>query len=50
VLLPVSSARLQGLDTLRACAIVLVLLSHYAGFVSHSPLFGSVGDAGWSGR
>jgi peptidoglycan/LPS O-acetylase OafA/YrhL len=46
---PVSSTRLQGLDTLRACAIVLVLLSHYAGFVSHAPTFGFIGDAGWSG-
>jgi peptidoglycan/LPS O-acetylase OafA/YrhL len=47
--MPVSPVRLQGLDTLRACAIVLVLMSHYAGFVSHAPTFGVLGDVGWAG-
>lgn len=41
--------RLPGLDLLRACAIALVLMSHYAGFVSHAPTFGFIGEAGWSG-
>lgn len=41
--------RIWGLDTLRAAAIVLVLMSHYTGFVSHQPTFGVVGDIGWSG-
>jgi len=44
-----TTQRLQGLDTLRACAIVLVLMTHYAGFVSRFPTFGPLGDAGWSG-
>ncbi|MDN4053281.1 acyltransferase [Massilia sp. YIM B02763] len=47
--MPPSTIRLQGLDTLRACAIVLVLVSHYAGFVSHAPTFGILGNVGWSG-
>ena len=41
--------RLAGLDTLRACAILLVLMSHYAGFVSGSPTFGVLGRVGWAG-
>lgn len=41
--------RIWGLDTLRAAAIALVLMSHYMGFVSHEPTFGVVGNIGWSG-
>ena len=44
-----TSARLAGLDTLRALAIALVLMSHYQGFVSHAPTFGFVGKIGWAG-
>jgi peptidoglycan/LPS O-acetylase OafA/YrhL len=43
------SARLAGLDTLRALAIALVLMSHYQGFVSHAPTFGFMGKIGWAG-
>jgi peptidoglycan/LPS O-acetylase OafA/YrhL len=42
-------ARLAGLDTLRALAIALVLMSHYHGFVSHEPTFGVIGRVGWAG-
>jgi peptidoglycan/LPS O-acetylase OafA/YrhL len=41
--------RLKGLDTLRAAAILLVLMSHYASFVARAPVFGVVGDIGWAG-
>jgi peptidoglycan/LPS O-acetylase OafA/YrhL len=41
--------RLAGLDTLRALAIALVLMSHYHGFVSHAPTFGFIGRIGWAG-
>jgi len=41
--------RLKGLDTLRALAIVLVLLTHYNGFVAQGSIFGFVGDVGWAG-
>jgi peptidoglycan/LPS O-acetylase OafA/YrhL len=43
------TTRLKGLDTLRAAAIALVLMTHYAGFVNHAPLFGFIGDVGWAG-
>jgi len=42
-------ARLAGLDTLRALAIILVLMSHYNGFVSRAPTFGIPGSIGWAG-
>ena len=42
-------ARLAGLDTRRALAIALVLMSHYQGFVSHAPTFGIMGKIGWAG-
>jgi peptidoglycan/LPS O-acetylase OafA/YrhL len=42
-------ARLAGLDTLRALAIALVLMSHYNGFVSQAPTFGIIGSIGWAG-
>lgn len=41
--------RLRGLDLLRAAAILLVLMSHYTGFVSGQPTFGVVGKVGWAG-
>jgi peptidoglycan/LPS O-acetylase OafA/YrhL len=41
--------RLAGLDTLRALAIALVLMSHYNSFVSKGPTFGLLGDIGWAG-
>jgi len=44
-----TSTRLAGLDTLRALAIALVLMSHYQGFVSHAPTFGIMGKIGWAG-
>lgn len=44
-----SQARLVGLDTLRAIAIALVLMSHYNGFVRHAPGFGAIGSIGWAG-
>jgi peptidoglycan/LPS O-acetylase OafA/YrhL len=46
---PALPARLAGLDTLRACAIVLVLLTHYNGFVAKDSIFGFIGDVGWAG-
>jgi peptidoglycan/LPS O-acetylase OafA/YrhL len=46
---PLAPARLRGLDLLRAAAIVLVLMSHYMGFVSHEPTFGVIGKVGWAG-
>jgi peptidoglycan/LPS O-acetylase OafA/YrhL len=44
-----ASTRLTGLDSLRAIAIALVLLTHYNGFVARGSIFGSVGDVGWAG-
>ncbi len=41
--------RLAGLDTLRALAIALVLMSHYDSFVSRAPTFGFMGSIGWAG-
>jgi peptidoglycan/LPS O-acetylase OafA/YrhL len=46
---PAFAPRLRGLDLLRAAAILLVLMSHYMGFVSHAPTFGVVGKVGWAG-
>lgn len=46
---PVAPARASGLDTLRAVAIVLVLMSHYCGFVSGKATFGELGKVGWAG-
>lgn len=43
------SARIHGLDTLRAIAIVLVVLHHYVLFVTDRPTFGWVGTIGWVG-
>jgi peptidoglycan/LPS O-acetylase OafA/YrhL len=44
-----STARLHGLDTLRALAVSLVVLHHYVLFVSDGPTFGWVGEIGWAG-
>ncbi|MES2152027.1 MAG: acyltransferase [Pseudomonadota bacterium] len=41
--------RLDGLDTLRALAIVLVVLHHYVLFVSGEDTFGWLGEIGWVG-
>ena len=44
------SARLHGLDTLRALAVTLVVLHHYTLFVSNDDhTFGWVGEIGWAG-
>jgi peptidoglycan/LPS O-acetylase OafA/YrhL len=43
------NTRLKGLDTLRALAILLVLMSHYNGFVAHGSIFGFIGEVGWAG-
>ncbi len=45
----VNSSRIAGLDTLRAAAIVLVLLYHFEVVVSGTATFGFIGDAGWAG-
>jgi peptidoglycan/LPS O-acetylase OafA/YrhL len=42
-------SRNPGLDTLRALAIALVFVYHYAAFVSGRPTFGWPGVVGWSG-
>ena len=44
-----TSNRLNGLDTLRALAIVLVFCYHYMVFVSGEPTFGWLSTAGWVG-
>lgn len=44
-----SQPRTQGLDTLRALAIVLVFVYHYSIFVSHEPGFGWFSAIGWTG-
>ncbi len=46
---PNTASRINGLDTLRALAIVLVVLHHYVLFVSDAPTFGWVGQIGWVG-
>lgn len=43
------SERIHGLDTLRALAIVLVMLQHYVLFVSNEDTFGFIGTLGWVG-
>ena len=44
-----TSARIHGLDTLRALAVSLVVLHHYTLFVSEESTFGWVGRIGWTG-
>ena len=46
---PSASPRIHGLDTLRALAVLLVVLHHYVLFVSSAPTFGWVGNVGWVG-
>lgn len=46
---PASSARVHGLDTLRALAIVLVFMYHYTAFVSSTDTFGFLSRIGWVG-
>jgi peptidoglycan/LPS O-acetylase OafA/YrhL len=46
---PATNARLPGLDLLRALAIVLVLMTHYDGFVNRGSTFGFIGEVGWAG-
>jgi peptidoglycan/LPS O-acetylase OafA/YrhL len=43
------TSRNHGLDTLRALAIVLVVLHHYVLFVSRADTFGWIGRIGWVG-
>jgi peptidoglycan/LPS O-acetylase OafA/YrhL len=44
-----TSPRVHGLDTLRALAIIFVVLHHYVLFVSSGDTFGWVGEVGWVG-
>ena len=44
-----TQSRNPGLDTLRACAITLVFMTHYDSFVSERPVFGWIGEIGWMG-
>jgi len=44
-----TNSRLAGLDTLRALAILLVLMYHYEVVVSHRPTFGFLTEIGWAG-
>jgi peptidoglycan/LPS O-acetylase OafA/YrhL len=44
-----STARANGLDTLRAAAIALVFMYHYMSFVSFKPTFGWLSVVGWVG-
>ncbi|QSQ22022.1 acyltransferase [Pyxidicoccus parkwayensis] len=46
---PQTSPRFDGLDTLRAVAILLVFAYHYMIFVSGEPTFGWVSTVGWTG-
>jgi peptidoglycan/LPS O-acetylase OafA/YrhL len=43
------SSRIDGLDTLRALAIALVMLHHYVVFVTRDDTFGWLGEIGWTG-
>jgi peptidoglycan/LPS O-acetylase OafA/YrhL len=43
------SGRANGLDTLRATAIMLVFMYHYKAFVSNEPTFGFASIVGWVG-
>ncbi len=46
---PTTSHRFDGLDTLRAVAILLVFAYHYQVFVSGTPTFGWASTVGWTG-
>lgn len=43
------SNRLYGLDTLRAIAIIIVLIYHYKVVVSSENIFGFMSQLGWAG-
>ncbi len=43
------TSRINGLDTLRAAAIILVFMYHYMVFVSHEQTFGWLSEIGWMG-
>lgn len=43
------TTRINGLDTLRACAILLVMVYHYQVVVSKPALFGGLSEIGWVG-
>jgi peptidoglycan/LPS O-acetylase OafA/YrhL len=43
------NSRIDGLDTLRALAIALVMLHHYVVFVTRDDTFGWLGEIGWTG-
>src|ERR1700677_1387259 len=44
-----ATTRINGLDTLRAAAILLVLMYHYTVVVSGNSTFGLLSDIGWVG-
>ena len=44
-----ATTRINGLDTLRAAAILLVLMYHYTVVVSGKSIFGFLSDIGWVG-
>ncbi|HSC66724.1 MAG TPA: acyltransferase [Cellvibrio sp.] len=44
-----NNSRLYGLDTLRAFAIIIVLIYHYRVVVSREPIFGFMSELGWTG-
>jgi peptidoglycan/LPS O-acetylase OafA/YrhL len=44
-----SNRRLNGLDSLRALAIIIVLMFHYKAVVSQENIFGFVSQLGWVG-
>lgn len=46
---PVIERRVDGLNTLRAIAILLVFMYHYMVFVSRAPTFGWASTLGWVG-
>ena len=46
---PLPPARLHGLDTLRTCAILLVLVYHFKVVVSGANTFGFLSQIGWAG-
>ncbi len=46
---PTPNARLHGLDTLRSCAILLVMMYHYTVVVSRTNTFGIFSEIGWTG-
>jgi len=43
------ATRLNGLDTLRTCAILLVLMYHFKVVVSGKDTFGFISQIGWAG-